>query len=358
MPRDPISCYSVTEISAPARYGARRMTRPTDANSLNRRTALWGAAALALAPFTRAADPLGAVAQDVASLGAPDSALEAKIAALAAEAGLPKVGFAAVDIAKGRTAFVRGGELFPMSGLNGLPVAIAFLKLVQDGAARLDARIHLKAADIVPGRSPIGDRLRKRPTMFTSRQLIEHVLLNNDTTATDALVKLAGGTAGIAAVLKRFDIQGLRIDRSERELARDTGNLNDKAALDRYLADPRDTVSPRAMATLLVKLQSGHLLQPRFVLLVTELMRRTKLGDDRLKGGFVPGWSFAHRASSPRSIEGATLGFHDAGLANGKGGTKIALAIMIERATLSPAELAQFHRATARAVLQDWGQSS
>ena len=100
-----------------------------------------GSALLALTPLARAADPLGAAAQDVATLGAPDMALEAKVAALAAEAGLAKVGFAAVDMDRGRTAFVRGGELFPMEGLNKLPIAVAYLKLVQDGAARLDSRI-------------------------------------------------------------------------------------------------------------------------------------------------------------------------------------------------------------------------
>ena len=209
---------------------------------LDRRTILLGAA-LAFTPLARAADPLGAIAQDVADLGAPDVALQAKIAALATEAGLAKVGFAAVDMSHGRTAFVRGGELFPMEALNKLPIAVAYLKLVQDGAARLDARIYLKAADIVPGRSPIADRLRKRRTLFTARQLIEHMLLNGDTTATDALIKHAGGVSGVRAALKGLNIEGVRVDRTERELARDTAAL----PLDRYLSDARDSTSPRAL---------------------------------------------------------------------------------------------------------------
>ena len=324
-------------------------------NSLDRRTILFGAAALAFAPLARAADPLGAIAQDVANLGAPDTALEAKVAALAAEAGLAKVGFAAVDMTKGRTAFVRGGELFPMESLNKLPIAVAYLQLVQDGAARLDARVNLRADDIAPGRSPIADRLRRRPTLFTARQLIEHMLLNGDNTAADALIKRAAGPSGIHAAIKKFDIDGLRVDRTERELARDAAGLAEKGALDRYLADPRDTVSPRAIATLIVKMTSGHLIQPRFVMLVTDLLRRTKIGEDRLKGGMLPGWSFAHRSGDSRAIDGSTFAFNDAGLATHKNGAKIALALLIERSTMSPAELAQFHRAVARSVLQAWG---
>ncbi len=317
--------------------------------SLNRRTILLGAAAFAFAP-AHAADPLGAIAQDVANLGAPDAALEAKIGALATEAGSTKVGFAAVDMDKGRTAFVRGGELFPMEGLNKLPIAIAYLKLVQDGAARLDARIYLKAADIVPGRSPIADRLRKRRTLFTARQLIEHMLLNGDTTATDALIKRAGGIPGVQAALKRLKLEGVRIDRTERQLAKDAATLS----LDRYLADARDTASPRAFASLIVRLAAGNFVQPRLTKFVLDLMQRTKSGDDRLKGGMLKGWTFAHRAGLARPAESVIVAFHDAGLATSKANARIALVLCIERAKLSPAELAQFHRAVARAVLQAW----
>jgi beta-lactamase class A len=319
--------------------------------SLDRRIFLIGSAMLALAPLARAADPLGAIAQDVANLGAPDATLEAKIAALAAEAGLTKVGFAAVDMDRGRTAFVRGGELFPMEGLNKLPIAVAYLKLVQDGAARLDARIYLKASDIVAGRSPIADRLRKRRTRFTARQLIEHMLLNGDTSATDALIRHAGGIKGIQAALKRLKLEGVRIDRTERQLANDAAKLS----LDRYLADARDTTSPRAFASLIVRLAAGNLIQPRLTKFVLDLMQRTKSGDDRLKAGMLKGWTFAHRAGLARTVEGVVPGFHDAGLAASKASAKIALVLCVERANLAPAQIAQLHRAAARAVLEAWG---
>jgi beta-lactamase class A len=328
----------------------RRKQEPHVPFSLDRRSILIGAASLALTPRSRAADPLGAVAQDVANLGAPDASLEAKIAALATDAGLTKVGFAAIDLDKGRTAFVRGGELFPLEGLNKLPIAVAYLKLVQDGAARLDARLFLKAADIVPGRSPIAERLRKRRTRFTARQLIEHMLLNGDTTATDALIRHAGGIKGIQAALKRLKLDGVRIDRTERQLAKDAATLT----LDRYLADARDSTSARAFAGLIVRLATGNLMQPRLTKFVLDLMQRTKSGDDRLKAGMLKGWTFAHRAGLARVAEGVVPAFHDAGLATSKTNARIALVLCIERASLAPAELAQIHRAVARAVLEAW----
>ena len=163
---------------------------------LCRREFLAASAALLLAPqSSRGAGTIGANAQDVANLGTPDTALETKISALATEAGLEKIGFAAVDLSKGRTAFVRGGELFPMQSICKLPIAVAYLQMVQDGDASMDKRVILTAADISPGRSPIAEKLRAKPTQFTASQLIDHVLLNSDSTATDALLKLSGGPA-------------------------------------------------------------------------------------------------------------------------------------------------------------------
>jgi beta-lactamase class A len=321
--------------------------------SLDRRAFLFGATALPLLPIA-AADPLGAIAQDIANLGAPDAALEAKIAELAAVAGLTKIGLAAVDADNGRTAFVRGGELFPAEDLNKLPIAAAYLQLVQDGAARLDARMRLRAADIVPGRSPIAARLRSRPTTFTARQLIEHMLLNGDTTATDALIKRAGGVPGIQAAMKRLKLEGMRVDRTERQRARDAAVIAQKGTLDRYFVDQRDTVSPRAAATLIVRMITNHLVQPRLSLLMLDLMKRTRSGDERLKAGMLPGWTFAHRAATGPAFGPATAAYHDVGLATSKKGAKIVLALCIENASQPRQALAQFHRSVARTVLEAW----
>ena len=90
-------------------------------------------------------------------------------------------------------------------------------------------------------------------------------------------------------------------------------------------------------------------------MMVLDLMRRTKTGEDRLKGGMLPGWQFAHRGGMSRTVLGTTGVFNDAGLATNKKGEKIAIVLFIEGATMAVDELARFHRATARAVLQAWG---
>lgn len=349
-----------------------------DGLRLDRRSLLLAAAATLLAPSVRAANTQAtpAVAQDVALLGAPDTMLEAKIAALAQEAGLPRIGFAAVDVIKGRTAIVRGGELFPMQGIYMLPIAVAYLRMAQYYGARLEAKTRLTTADISPGRSPLAARLHAKPTSFTARQLIEHMLLNGDTTASDALLKMAGGPQTIQATIKDFAIDGLRVDRYQRELQpqsvglEPSASLADAAAFDKafaaldeakqkdalakFLRDQRDTASPRAIATLFVKIASSHLIQPRYASMVFDLMRRSKVAEDRLKGGLPDGWTFSHLGATSRTVQGVTPVFHDAGIASHKKDGRVVLVLFIEGASLSPAELAQFHRATARSVIEAW----
>jgi beta-lactamase class A len=68
----------------------------------------------------------------------------------------------------------------------------------------------------------------------------------------------------------------------------------------------------------------------------------------------LPGWTFAHRGGTSLTVLGRTAAFNDVGLATNKAGAKIAIVLLISDATLPTVELARFHRATARAVLQEW----
>ena len=334
------------------------------------------AAAFLAAPAT-AMGATGAIPQDVANLGAPDRALEARLAKLADALGASKVGIAVLDLVNGRTAFLREGELFPMQGVSALPIAIAFLRLAEQGRVKLNAFVQLTSADIAPGRSPMAAKLRRKPVRYTARQLIEHMLLNGDNTATDALLRLAGGPAPIQKELLRAGyLEGIRIDRYERDIQPAVFGLKPNAtfadpaafdaaiiarsaeaqrkALERYLQDSNDTASPRAMASLYARLSSGHLLDLQNADLVLDLMRRTKTGVDRLNAGMRKGWTLAHRGGQSRTMQDMTATFNDTGLATGKSGGRIALAVFIESATRPVRELEAFQKSVAATVLEAW----
>ena len=345
---------------------------------MNRRRLLAGAAALALLPaLARAAvTPPPASAQDIADLGQIDESLQARVAALANEAGLPHVGFAACDIAKGKAAFVRGGELFPLQSVGKLPIAVAVLYMVQTRQLRFERTIDLSRAQIAPGAGPLADSLRRAPLRINARRLLEAMLINSDNTAADGLMKLAGGPEAIQRKLKELDVDGLRVDRLERDLqvealgltppidfakpdalARALDELDvleQRKALDRYLHDPRDTGNARGLVKMLVRLTDGRMIQPRFAAMLIDWMKHAKTGNDRLRSGFPRDWTVAHRSGTSATIIGVTAAFNDVALAIGPKGQRIALALLISGATQKAADLALFHKAVARAVYEEW----
>jgi beta-lactamase class A len=302
--------------------------------------------------------------------------LQARIAALASEGGLPYVGFAACDITKGRAAFVRAGELFPLQSVYKLPLAVAALDLVQAHKLSLERPVNLTRAMIAPGVSPLADALRRSPVRTTPRRLLEAMLLNSDNTAADALMTLAGGPARIQETLTLLEIDGIRVDRLERDLqvealgltppldfaapdalARALAGLDAAAqtkALERYMRDPRDTGSARGLVKLLVRLTNGRMIQPRFTGMLLDCMKRTKTGNDRLRSGFPQSWIVAHRSGTSATVQGVTAAFNDVALATSPKGQRIAVALLISGSSQSAADLALFHKATARAVYEAW----
>ena len=130
---------------------------------MNRRDVLAGGAALAFMAFPARAAVTSppSNAQDIADLGQIDVILQARVAALAAEAGLTRVGFAACDITNGKAAFVRGGELFPLQSVYKFPIAVAVLHMVQMRQLHFERTVDLTRAQIAPGYSPLAAALRR-----------------------------------------------------------------------------------------------------------------------------------------------------------------------------------------------------
>lgn len=352
--------------------------------SLNRRQMFAGAALIAGAPALVRADTLLAAAPnpalplDIAELGQIDKALEDKIARLADRTGIVRYAFAAVDVARGRAAYVREGELFPMQSLFKLPIAVAFMRLVETGDARLATKVRVTAGDIAPGRSPLAEQLRQAPQVLTLQKLMEHMLLNSDNTATDELMKAVGGPAKIQETLKELNIEDIRVDRLERELQPEAMGLKgveinysdanafdtayaalseaqQRTALEKYMRDQRDTANARGIAKLLMRLSSGRLIQPRYADFILKLMRETKTGEDRLKAGLPKGWTFAHRGGTSATVLNTVAAFNDAGLAISPAGQKIIIVTLISGAMKTYVELAAFQQYVARAVVESWG---
>ena len=134
------------------------------------------------------------------------------------------VGAAAWHLGSERHAGLRGGERFPLASVCKLPIAIHILAMVGEGKLSLDDEIEIPVQDVVPGVSVVAERWpgQKR---FRLNELLEWMVAKSDNSAVQTLFRMGGGAAGMAARLGQWQIEGMRVDRSELECTLDAAGV-------------------------------------------------------------------------------------------------------------------------------------
>jgi beta-lactamase class A len=284
-----------------------------------------------------------------AAVPAP-SPLDARITAIASK--VPATfGVAAMDLETGRRVALRGGERFPMGSVFKFPVALIFLQRVDAGEFSLDASVTIQPKDFSVAVSPIRDKANGRPITLTWREILTALLRDSDNTAVDYLLPKLGGPQGVTARLRTLGVQGLRIDRSEREIAVD---LDKPGGVARYATDPRDTSTPDEAIDLLRRFQRAEDgLSPASHALALKLMIDTTRGNNRIKALLPAGTVVAHR---PGTMPGTA---NDIGIITSADGTRhVVMAIFTKAAKveeLEPRERAI--AAIAKAICDDFWQA-
>lgn len=150
-----------------------------------------------------------------------DVALEAEFARIA-EAAKGRVGVAAVVIETGEAALLNADERYPMQSVYKLPISMAVMEQVRLGKLGLDEVIGVTPADFVRRgmASPLRD---KNPNggEFTIRELIRLALVESDGTASDVLMRVAGGAGEIQSFLTRIGITDMKVVSTEKEIGSD-----------------------------------------------------------------------------------------------------------------------------------------
>jgi beta-lactamase class A len=254
-----------------------------------------------------------------------------------------RVGVSAVLIESGEHAALHGDRPFFMASVVKFPVALRVLHLVDEDKLRLDQKVQVRASDRAPGVTTLDGRF-KPGALFTVRELLEFMTLNSDNTACDVLLRLYGGPPAVQSRLESMGIHGIRVDRTEKELA---AAYSESRA--QFLKDARDTSTPDAMAALLAKFEHGEALKPATTAFLRDLMERAATAPNRLKGLLPPGNVVAHKTGTWR--EAAT---NDAGIITLPGGAgHIAIAVFTNQAK-SGVDLERTIAEIARAVYDHW----
>src|SRR5690606_4546838 len=129
--------------------------------------------------------------------------------------------------------------------------------------------------------SPIAEDFTGTTKTYSIQELLEFSVGKSDNTAADVLMELVGGPEKVTQMLKNADIEGVRVDRYEREFQPELeglppfalGEVIDRKGFEKLVetvpadmkrkalevnvsgADKRDTATPLGAVDFLVKLQ-------------------------------------------------------------------------------------------------------
>ena len=176
------------------------------------------------------------------------------------------VGIAALDLSSGEMVSVQGDEPFPMASTVKVAIAAQYLAQVEQGYRTLDTT------------------LAGRP----ARSHLEAMLIKSDNYSTDVILRDLGGPTKVQSWLALNKVTGLRVDRTIARLLSDRRDLRDR----------RDSATPKAMVSLLQRLDSGSLLKPSSRAYLLGLMARCTTGKNRMRALLPYGTPVEHKTGT------------------------------------------------------------
>jgi len=247
--------------------------------------------------------------------------LEREIARLSSIGG-GMVGVAALHLESGRSVVFNPDARFPMASSYKVPIAVQLLTRVDRGEARLDSMIEVRPEDIHPGSGTLSQLFQVPGVALSLRNLLELMLLISDNSATDMVMRAAGGPAAVTTRMRELGIDDLRVDRPTslliadfmgvaglppdgavtietfRQRSASVSSESRAAAARAFATDPRDTSTPAAMAALLEAVWRGEGLSAESRTLLLDIMLRSTTGAARLKGMLPPNVLVHHKTGT------------------------------------------------------------
>lgn len=204
--------------------------------------------------------------------------VDAEIAALEAELDV-RVGVYALDTATGRTVEYRADERFAYASTFKALAAGAVLAATDDGGL---AEVVPYPASAVVAYSPVTEAHAGEGLPLS--ELLRAAVQESDNTAANLLLARLGGPTGLGDALRALGDDVTQPARTEP-------TLNDWSP-----DDPRDTSTPRALATDLAAYALGNALDDADRELLLGWMRASTTGTSLVRAGVPEGWTVADKS--------------------------------------------------------------
>ena len=142
-------------------------------------------------------------------------------------------------------------------------------------------------------------------------------MAESDGTASDVLLRLAGGPRRVTAFVEGFGVRGVRIVTSEAEMARGPR------------VQYRNWAQPEEAVALLRAFHQGRGLSGPSRELLRGWMISTGTGMKRLRGLLPPGTEVAHKTGTSGTVGGRTAATNDIGIMALPDGRHLAIAVFV-----------------------------
>lgn len=253
-----------------------------------------------------------------ASPDAKASALNDKISDVAAEAQ-GRVGVSVLVLDTGETiASLNPRDHFPMQSVYKLPISMAVMQAVDAGKIKLADKVSISKSEFIgrAAHSPIRDKF-PNGTSLTVEELLRYALVESDGTASDVLMRLAGGTAAVQAYLTGLGIKEMIVLDTEQAFTQD------------HSLQFRNYATPEAAVALLRALHERRGMSEASQALLLKFMTQSTTGPKRLKGLLPAGTVVAHKTGTSGTEKGSTAATNDIGIIALPNGKHLAIAVFV-----------------------------
>ena len=254
------------------------------------------------------------------------------------------VGVAALLIESGQSAALAGSTHFPMQSVYKLPITMAVLQQVDQGKLALDQSIEVRPAEYVSvgKRSPLRDQF-PLGTHKTVRELITYTLVESDGSASDVLLRLAGGPPAVMRYLHSLGIADCIVANSEMA-------MDWKTQYDNWS-------TPEAAVKILVSLQQGHALSAASRTVVLDNLLKSQTGLHRIRDLLPAGAVVADKTGTSGTDQGITAATNDIALVTLPDGRHLALAVFVSDSPAPDQLRDQVIAKIARATWDAWARA-
>lgn len=228
------------------------------------------------------------------------------------------VGVAVTLIEGGDVVAINGAQRFPMQSVYKLPIGMAVLHQVDQRILKLDQKVIVRPSEFVGSGqvSPLRDR-NPGGVELSLGEVLRYAVSESDGTASDVLLRVAGGAGAVQKYLHELGIDGIMVVDTEKVIGSSPN------------VQYRNWATPESALALLRIVAEARSLSPSSQELLIKLITETPTGPKRIKGMLPPGTVVAHKTGSSGTINGLTRATNDIGIVTLPNGKRLAVAVFV-----------------------------